>query len=157
MLAGIPNNVHVPVLQVGGASFMSCQYDDDLAGYGQLKIDYVSRLDSLQQLISALLPEGMPLSALYIRHVADSVLQAADVQGCTTLAGIDSLVLAQATCGNAQLAALLQQAPQLAQLFINYCFNGQAACQPGGQASYGTAGAKWQQAARHPARPLSRR
>lgn len=113
-----PAHTAVPHLQVGGTSLSMCSYN----GKGQLQIAYIRSLESLHQLVAALLPAGKPLPSLHLHSVLGC--EPGALQGCTALAQVHSLLLSETFFSEAEFATLSQQAPQLTQLVLHECFHG---------------------------------
>ncbi|EFN53320.1 hypothetical protein CHLNCDRAFT_137019 [Chlorella variabilis] len=79
--------------RVGGTSLSMCSYN----GKGQLQIAYIRSLESLHQLVAALLPAGKPLPSLHLHSVLGC--EPGALQGCTALAQVHSLLLVVARRG----------------------------------------------------------
>jgi hypothetical protein len=109
-------------MQVHGERLRTCEYRPPLqdgAPGGQLVI-CLRHLQSLQQLLDAAVPAGMPLNSLLLQ--CSRGLQSPALQGCHHLAGLRSLHLEG--CGaldrqEGAVQALLEQASQLTALTIS--------------------------------------
>ena len=87
-------------------------------------MDGLRRMQSLQRLLAALLPVGMPLCMLDVSRASPGAFQPAALQGCNALAGLFTLRLAHFPVEEAALTALLQQTPQLRELVLDSCLPG---------------------------------
>lgn len=126
-------------LQVGNAVLGSCVYGDmPSCGPGQLSLQDIRRLASLQELLAALLPAGALLTQLELigdlrrgSPLPPLLAQPHGLEGCTQLATLESLSLHRMARDpadaelNRVLQTLLPQAPQLHKLSLGDCEVGQ--------------------------------
>ena len=132
-------------LQVGGP-FMespvvkSSKYEADPSGStGLLEVVTAQHVyvPSLQQLLTSLVPAGKPLTALRMHKrggwlwsepplemLDPPALELSALAGSSALAGLHSLLLSGHAPGDAELAALLRQAPGLRELVLFDYFSG---------------------------------
>ena len=138
---GIRHATHA-TLQVGGAVLGTCSYGSH-PGSETLALQDIHSLASLQQLLAALLPAGMPLVGIVIKHggtaaegqhgspLSPLLAQPLSINGCTQLAMLKSFLdglVREPKDGqllDEMLKVLMAQATQLRRLSLVSCMTDQ--------------------------------